>query len=587
MESKSSFKKFIRLLKAFPKKLYFILGIVFLTILSVTSILGSYIIKEFLDAATNKNMAHFKETIFLGLIIFGLDTILIYAKNRLLGIYTESGVSRLRKLIAEKIVLMPVKELEGRHSGDYVSIATNDIGKIKTFLSTTVSQMVMIPLSAIGALIYLCILNWKLTLISLILTPILLLGAGKLSEPIGKISKALQEKLGKVNSIVQDVIGGIEISKAYNLEESLGKKHDEAVNESVESGKRLAKLMSMLESFSQVLGIIPFFTTFIIGGYWAIKGTMTVGSLIAFINLLNYLTNPISSLPRLIGETKSSLSAADRVFEILDADEERIDGSSFEIDKSSEAISFSNVAFSYPNREEKILNGLSFAIKKGESVAIVGPSGGGKSTIIRLLLGYYDSYSGEIKVGEKEIKEWNLDSLRSNSALVSQDTYLFPDTIRTNINYGRLDADYEDVVKAAKSANADEFITELENSYDTVVGQLGNTLSGGQKQRLSIARAMLKEAPILLLDEATSALDTESEALVQEALRESIKNKTSLIIAHRLSTIKNVDRILVLKDGAIVEEGSHDELLTLNGVYTELYNNQLKNQELTLKKEVV
>ncbi|WP_352420232.1 ABC transporter ATP-binding protein [Proteiniborus sp.] len=587
MENKTDMGIFKRLLRIFPQKSYFVIGLVCSVFMAATNIITSYVIKEFLDAATNRDMALFKQTIYFGVAIFIIDTLLVYSRNRLHGIYTESGITRLRKLIAEKVVRIPISQLEENHSGDYVSRATNDIDKIKTFLSTTVSEMILIPLSAIGALIYLCILSWKLTVISLILTPILILGASVLSAPIGKISKELQEKLGKVNSIVQDVIGGIEICKAYNLEESLGKKHDEAVNDSVKSGKRLAKVMAVLESFSLVLGIIPFFTTFIIGGYWAIEGTMTVGSLLAFINLLNYLTHPISYFPRLLGQSKSSLAAAGRVFEIIDAEEERIDGLNFEVNGTINAISFNNVEFSYPNSEENVLNGLNFTIKKGESVALVGPSGGGKSTVINLLLGYYDKYSGEINVGDKELKEWNLNSLRNSSALVSQDTYLFPETIRENINYGKLNAKDEEITNAAKSANADSFINEFDKGYETVVGQLGNTLSGGQKQRLSIARAILKDAPILLLDEATSALDTESEALVQEALDEFIRKKTSLIIAHRLSTIRNVDRILVLKDGKIVEEGSHDELIKLNGVYTDLYNKQLKNQEFTLRKEVV
>ena len=587
MDKKNSIRKFLRLLRTFPRKSYFIIAIVSTIILAVMEIVSSYIIKEFLDAATNKDMVLFKQTLYLGAAVFIIDTVLVFLKNRLYGIYTESGIAKLRKLLTEKLVRIPISKLEEKHSGDYVSRSTNDINKINTFLSTSVSQMILIPLCAIGALIYLCILNWKLTVISLILTPVLLIGSSILGAPIGKISKELQEKLGKVNSIVQDVIGGIEISKAYNLEESLGKKHNDAVNDSVASGRRLAKAMSVLESFSLLLGIIPFFTTFIIGGYWAIKGTMIIGSLLAIINLLNHLTNPISYFPRLIGELKSCLAAVDRVFEIIDTEEERTDGSSFDINKASDMISFNNVVFSYPNSEEIVLNGLNFTIKNGESVALVGPSGGGKSTIIKLLLGYYDNYNGEIKVGGRELKEWNLNSLRSYTALVSQDTYLFPETIKENINYGKLDANEEDIIQAAKSANADGFINEFEKGYETVVGQLGNTLSGGQKQRLSIARAILKNAPILLLDEATSALDTESEALVQEALENIMENKTSLIIAHRLSTIKNVDRILVLKDGVIVEEGSHYELIELNGVYTELYNKQLKAQELTLRKEVV
>ncbi|WP_425447399.1 ABC transporter ATP-binding protein [Dethiothermospora halolimnae] len=588
MESKNTtFAKFRRLLKMFPKKSYFTLGIIFIVLMSITSIATSYVIRHFLDSAANKDMDLFINTLYLGLGIFLLDTLLSYLKVKLLGIYTESGVTRLRKLLSKKINKLPIRDLEKKHSGDYVSTATNDIGKVRTFFATTVPEIISIPLTAILALIYLCILSWKLTVVSLILTPILILGAGKLSQSISHISRRLQDKLGKVNSIVQDAIGGIEISKSYNLEDSLEEKYNHSVEETVETGKHLAKRTSILEGFSQVLGIVPFFTTFLLGGYWAIKGDMTVGGLLAFINLLNYLTYPVSQFPKLLGQTKSSLAAADRIFEVMDDMEERSEGESFSIDNSKDLIEFNNVNFSYPGSNEKVLKGMNFTIKNGESVALVGPSGGGKSTIIKLLLGYYENYDGDIMVGERELKEWNLNSLRDISALVSQDTFLFPETIETNIKYGRFDSNDKDIIEVAKKANAHRFIEEFKDGYDTKVGQLGNTLSGGQKQRISIARAMIKDAPILLLDEATSALDTESEALVQNALEGFIEDKTSLVIAHRLSTIKNVDRILVLNNGKIVEEGSHDELIKLNGFYTELYNKQLKNQQLTLKQEVV
>lgn len=586
-ERKKKPRIFRKLLRIFPKKIYFILGVISILILSIVTIIFSFLIKLLFDAAINLETELFYTTFYsvLGLMIFVL--IFTYIRSKLIGIYAESGVKKLRQMIGEKLTIIPYDKLSQSHSGDYVSRATNDINKVKQFLSETITGLISLPITCIGAMTYLMIISWKLTLISLTIIPILFFGSLIFSKPMGVISKKVQEKLSNVNSIVQDVIKGIEVSKAYNLENDLSETYDANVDESVEEGKKLAKKTALLNSYSEVVGIIPFVITFFLGGLWAINGDLTPGELIAFITLLNFVVNPITQLPRFIGDAKVNLSGGERIIELLEYVEERKDGNEFALHDTNLIINLQNLTFAYPGKDELVLNKINFNIKKGESVALVGPSGCGKSTIMKLLLGYYNNYNGEIIIGEHKLSEWSLKNLRDKLAFVSQDTFLFPESIMENISYGNLNASKEEIINAAKYANAHEFIEGFADGYDTLVGELGNKLSGGQKQRLSIARAFLKKSEVLLLDEATSALDNESEALVQDALDKIIKDKTSLIIAHRLTTIKNVDRILVLSNGSIVEEGTHEELLNLGRLYSQLYNKQLKNKEVRLEGKVV
>jgi ABC-type multidrug transport system fused ATPase/permease subunit len=586
-KQKSTSKLLTRLLRLFPKKVYLFLGILFVIVLSLNTIFYYYLTKRLADTVISGEFELFLPTLYLIIGVIILELTLSFLKTKLLGIFAEKGVARMRKILAHKLSVLPFDYLAKNHSGDYVSRATNDMGKIRNFAFRTIPELIYIPLTAISAFIFLCFLSWKLTIISIIMIPIILIGANIISKPMAPISKQLQEKLAVVNTIAQDAIQGIEISKAFNLEKILSKRYNKAVDNSVQSAKKLAKRRSVLNSFSDILSMIPVFTTFLLGGYFIIQGDMTVGGIIAFINCLSHLTNPLSRLPQIWGEAKSDLAAAERVFEILDTSSERRDGNKFAINEVEDIITFDKVRFSYPGNSDKIFKNLCFSIKKGETVALVGPSGGGKSTIIRLLLGYYDNYQGQIKVGGHELKEWNLDSLRNYIALVNQDTFLFPESIEENIGYGKLTASHNEIIQASKTANSHQFIKDFPSAYETEVGELGNKLSGGQKQRISIARAILKDAPILLLDEPTSALDTESEALIQESLDELMEDRTSLVIAHRLSTIKNVDRILVVASGQIVEEGTHDQLLENRGIYSQLYYKQLKIDEQAIDGEGV
>lgn len=568
-----------RLVTLFPRKTLLVTGIIATIIISILSVVFGYILKPLIDAAVDGNSDIFMNVLILTSALVLSQVLLQFLKTRMLGGYTESGLKVLRHQFASKMNTISVDAMQTSHSGDMLSRGTNDMNRVRNFTLSLLPRLIEIPLSATLALWVLLFLSWKLTLITLALIPVLVIGSTLLSRPIAALSMSVQQRLGRVNQTVTDFIKGVEVSKAYTLEDALENKHDKAVEGSVEGGKKLAKRRALLEVFSMVFSILPFIVTFVLGGYFVIQGEMTMGGLLAFITLLNLLTFPLSQMSVMIGEAKRDMASAERIFETIDADDERQEGDSFTFSHTSPLIAFKDLTFTYPGDKDPVINRLTLEIEPGETVAFVGPSGGGKSTVIKLVMGYYDTYTGSLKFSGHELRDWHLSSLREHLALVSQDTFLFPESIRENIAHGNEEASFEAVMDAAEKAFADSFINELDNGYDTSLGELGDSLSGGQKQRIAIARAMLKNAHVLLLDEATSALDTESEKMIQQALEPFMKTKTSIIIAHRLSTIKNVDRIVVISEGKIKEQGTHQALLKAGGLYQSLYNEELRKGE--------
>ncbi len=567
-----------RIIKMMPNKSFFILGIIFIVGLSLIQISISFFLKNMTDAVIDSSMELFLYSFYFLLGLSLLQIIFSYVRTLIIGICSERTVKSLRNRLVNQLNELEIKTFTSKHTGDYISRSTNDINKIKNYIENTLPNLLRLILTGILALSYLLILSWKLTLISISVFPIIIIVVSLLSKPIGSISKKLQDKLGVINSLVQDFIKGVEVSKSYTLEKTLNKTYQQEVEKSVHLGKKIGKRKAFINSFSELFSLLPFFICFFVGGYYVIQEEMSVGSLLAFINLLNFITNPVIQIPRLVSQAKVELASSVRIFEILDEKLEKKDGNIYSINDQDfdYLIEFCNVNFSYSSRNQ-VLNNLNIKIKKGEKIAIVGHSGSGKSTLISLLQGYYDTYDGEIRVFGKDIKKWSLESLRNNMALVSQDTYLFPESIKENIQYGNVieDISLEKIVSVSKLACAHQFIDKCEEKYDTQIGELGNKLSGGQKQRIAIARAILKNSDILLLDEATSSLDNESENLVQEALDHLMKDKTSIVIAHRLSTLKNVDKIFVLDEGKIAAEGTHEQLLLNNKLYNELYTKQM------------
>ncbi len=579
MKKQNTLKNAIRLYQIFPQKWLLYIGLLIVFALSGINLFYSFLMKRLLDAALGKDMGSFVVAMYLtgGAIV--LEIALKYLNVRTIGKYGEQGVSRIRDMLADMLQRASYGVLKNNHTGDYISRATNDIMRIRTFASSNIILLIYNPLMALGALFLLFFISWKLASITLVVLPVILFGSNLISKPMGIYGKELQQQLGVVNAIGQDIFSGIEIVKAFNLEAKLGHKYDQAVDKIVFWNKALGKRNAVMRGFSQFFAIVPMAVAVGFGSFWIINGSMTPGSLLAFVHLLNHLSFPLAIIPRLIGLTKRDMAAAERIFEILDMDKEREDGQVYDLKNSDNVIEFDDVTFAYSEHNDNILNSISFEVKQGEMVALVGPSGSGKSTLMKLIIGFYNNYKGQIKIFGNSLTDWNLYALRSQISLVSQDTYLFPEQIKENILYGKLSATDEEIYTAALAANADQFIEKFTRGYETEVGELGGRLSGGEKQRISIARAILKNAPILLLDEATSALDRESESLIQEALDNFMKGRTSLVIAHRLSTIKKADRILVIDQGRVVEHGTHESLIVQNGVYRKLYLHQLRDQE--------
>ncbi|WP_350343143.1 ABC transporter ATP-binding protein [Proteinivorax tanatarense] len=517
--------------------------------------------------------------LYLGILVLTAVFLALCISGQTLSVgkISEAITYTLRKEGTQKLLALPQYKLDKMHSGDSMSKLTNDLQMVSQFLNHDAYLLVSRPLLALVSFVYLLYLNWQLTIISIAVLPLLFSTTFFLGKPISKFSKEQQDELSNMNNTTQDILGGISIVKAFNLEDLMRDKFSKQVETSMNRGIELAKKRAVLESFTVGISFLPFVVTFGLGGYLTVRGSLTPGELLAFINLLNNLTFPLAQLPSHYGSYKASMQGLKRIYDLLNEEDERKNGESFDVKDASTLVEVKNLTFGYD--DNSVLKNLSFKVKKGETVALVGSSGSGKSTIFKLLTGFYTNYQGKIDMFEKDIESWNLDKLRSNISTVSQETFLFPTTIRENLTMVCENCTETQLIKAATIANAHEFIKKQPNGYDTVVEEKGDNYSGGQKQRLAIARALLKEPDLLLLDEATSSLDTESEALVQKALDNVLIGSTSIVIAHRLSTIINADRILVLDKGNIVEEGNHKELLNKKGVYHNLYHKQFDSRK--------
>jgi ABC-type multidrug transport system fused ATPase/permease subunit len=561
-----------------PYKIWLIIGIIMLMVFAGCDILGVYLIKYMVDNALSHKFEAIRNIIMIIAFMLGAGMVSRYLSNYATGKFGVQAWRDLLNKVVNKVGGLLVTDIEKKHSGDMISRINNDVGNIGDFLSNSFIELAQAILLVIGSLIYMLFINWKLLLISYISTPVCLILSHHLSKPIRNYSSEYYEKMGEVNSIVQDTIGGMDIIKAFNLEKPLYEKCNELLNKALKVGIMTAKRGAIMQPVNIIMYEFPYILCAVFGGYMAANGKLQPGELVAFIGLLRMLVNPSIKLPQLIRGLRYITGSVERLAEVLEQAPERKGGTCFELKDVSAALEFEDVTFGY-NSSVKVLDKLSLVLQKNKTVALVGSSGCGKSTIISLICGFYNIDSGTIKLYGHDMNLWNLSSAREQFSLVSQDTYLFPDTIEANIRFGRSTATEEDVIAAAKAANAHEFIMEMSEDYKTLVGERGIKLSGGQRQRISIARAILKNAPILLLDEPTSALDTQSEALVQSALEGFTKNRTVLVIAHRLSTIKQADEVLVLNEGSIVDKGNHEDLMGRDGLYKQLYLKQFITQD--------
>lgn len=568
-----------------PYRAKFFLGLGFLILSSASSFLfpllmgrligtsmspttGSAVSKEILDIfPTDLN------TVALTLLgVLFIQAIFSYFRINLFVEVAEKGLADIRRDTYFKLITLPMNFFSQRRVGELNSRLSADLSQIQDAITTTLAEMIRQTITFTGGIIFLVLVSGKLTLMLLAVLPVLVVIAVFFGRFIRKLSRQAQDKLAESNTIVEETLQGISNVKAFVNESYEVGRYNKSIREVVIIAMRGAKYRGIFASFIVFCLFGTIVSVVWYGAHLVQIGEISMASMFTFILLSTFVGAAMGSFPELYATMQKAFGASERVLEILAEKNEPISINNHENvvrQKINGSLEFNNIEFYYPSRKEiTVLNGVSFKAMAGEKVAIVGPSGAGKSTIAGLILRFYESQGGSLLFDGRPSTEFSLTDIRNQVAIVPQDVLLFGGTIYENIAYGRLDATNNEVISAAKRANAHEFVSGFPEGYQTLVGERGVKLSGGQRQRIAIARALLKDPAILILDEATSSLDSESERLVQEALEELMKNRTSIIIAHRLSTIREADKIVVLEKGKVIESGTHDELLQIDqGLY--------------------
>lgn len=489
---------------------------------------------------------------------------------------TQKVCFRFREDISKKINRMPMKYFESRTVGEVLSRITNDVDTLGQGLNQSVTQLITSVTTLIGILVMMLSISPIMTLIAFVILPVSGILIGIVVKFSQKYFIAQQKYLGKINGQVEEVYSGHNIVKAFNKEEDMLREFNETNDVLFQSAWKSQFLSGMMQPIMGFVGNLGYVAVAVLGGMLAIRGSIEVGEIQSFIQYVRQFTQPIAQVAQVSNMLQSTAAAAERVFEFLEEEEEDVAAENpVKLAKMEGRVTFEHVQFGY-DKDKIIVNDFNCQVEPGQMVAIVGPTGAGKTTMVKLLMRFYDVLHGSIKVDGHDLREFDRSDLRENFGMVLQDTWLFKGTIMENIRYGRLDATDEEVIAAAKAAHAHRFISTLPGGYQMELNEDASNVSQGQKQLLTIARAILADNPILILDEATSSVDTRTEERIQKAMNNLMKGRTSFVIAHRLSTIKDADVILVMKDGDIIEQGNHQELLAKNGFYAELYNSQFE-----------
>lgn len=515
------------------------------------------------------------------ILLFLLGVYLISALCSFVQGWIMSGITqkicfRFREDISKKINRMPMKYFESRTVGEVLSRITNDVDTLGQGMNQSVTQLITSVTTIIGILIMMLTISPLMTLIAVIILPVSGILIGIVVKHSQKYFVAQQKYLGKINGQVEEVYSGHNIVKAFNKEEDMLNEFDETNGILFQSAWKSQFLSGMMQPIMNFVGNLGYVGVAVVGGIQVINGNIEVGDIQSFIQYVKSFTQPISQMAQVSNMLQSTAAAAERVFEFLGEEEEDlVVEQPVKLDHVEGNVTFEHVKFGY-NSEKIIVNDFNCEVEPGQMVAIVGPTGAGKTTMVKLLMRFYDVNGGSIKVDGHDLRNFNRADLRENFGMVLQDTWLFKGTIMENIRYGRLDATDEEVIAAAKAAHAHHFITTLPGGYHMELNEDASNVSQGQKQLLTIARAILADNPVMILDEATSSVDTRTEERIQKAMNNLMKGRTSFVIAHRLSTIKDADIILVMKDGDIIEQGNHEELLAKGGFYAELYNSQFE-----------
>lgn len=558
------------------KKWTLVLIFLFSFIVTITNIVGTrmngYTVDKYIQTKDLLGLGHI--CIVLA-VIYIISTMAMFFQNRLTVYISQLTSSNIRKDLFMSIQQLPLKYFDTHSSGDIMSRLTNDVDNISMTLSQSTASFFSGIINVIGMLIAMLVLSPVLTLVVAITMPLMLIITKFIVSKTQPFFIKQQRELGNLNGYIEEMISAQKTVLLFSEEEQVKKQFSEI-------NKRLSSSAIFSQAFSGVLGPVnnfinnlSYLIVAVFGGYLAISGKngITVGIILTFIIYMRNFTRPINDILNIFNTIQSALAGGERVFQVIDEEKEKDAKEAVDISEIKGHVTFANVDFSY-NEHKKILEGLSLEAEPGDLVAVVGPTGSGKTTIISLLTKFYDIDSGKITIDNRDINTIKKESLRRNVSMVLQDTFLFSETVMENIRYGNITATDEEVIEAAKLANAHHFIMQLPHGYKTVLSDNGSDLSHGQRQLLAIARASLAKSAILILDEATSSIDTSTEMAIQKAMLNLMKDKTTFVIAHRLSTIKNADKIIALKDGKIVETGTHTELIEKGGFYANLYNSQ-------------
>lgn len=556
-----------------PYKVNFLLGMAFLLFSSLTLLTFPFVAGKLIDTASGEtwlvNDINGIAFILLGILL--VQSIFSFFRVWLFAKVSERSMRDIRIALYSQLVQLPMTFFDKRRTGELISRITADVSMLQDTFSVTLAELFRQIITLLAGVVFLMVTTPKLTLFMLATFPVLVIIAMVFGKFIRKLSKQAQDELAAANVIVEETLQSIMTVKSFAGEEYESSRYRKGLNRVVDVALKAAGFRGAFISFIIFALFGGIVAVMWYGATLVASGEMTVGDLVSFVLYTTFIGGSIAGLGDIYGQIQKAIGSSERVLEILD-EEPELSTADFQKVRMSGEVQFEQVRFNYPTRPElEVLKNINLHIPAGEKVALAGQSGAGKSTIIQLLLKFYPVENGAILVDGKNISEWNLKQLRSNIGIVPQEVLLFGGSIRENIAYAKPDATEEEIIEAAKKANAWQFISRFPEGLETTVGERGIKLSGGQRQRVAIARAILKDPAILILDEATSSLDAESEALVQEALDELMKNRTTIIIAHRLATIRKVDRIYVLKDGEIVEEGTHETLaLQEDGFYANL-----------------
>lgn len=575
-------KNYMRLLayiKPYTRRLA--LAVVCIIMAAGANLYLPWIIKDMID-----DVLMSKDMVMLNLIAAGILVVMFtrgvfyYGQSYLVSYVGQRVIIDVRSVLFRKFQRMPLSYYDKQQTGTVMSYITNDVAVMQSAIVDNLIELVTEGSILIGSLAMMIYLDWKLSLLTLMTIPLVGFAMKIFGRKLKRSSTVIQERAAEITSLLQESISAIRVVKSFVRESYEIKRFEEQNWRNFQAAMKNVKLSSLLTPTVEFLAAIA--VTFIVwfGGYEVVNEVITAGELVAFLTYAVNLANPVKRLSRVYAAIQKAMAAADRVFAVMDLDEKITDVPGAKpLPPIKGKVEFKDITFSY-KEGQPALQHISLKAEPGQMIALVGPSGSGKSTIANLIPRFYDVDSGVITIDDHDIRQVTADSLREQIGLVPQETMLFSTSVMENIRYGRLEATDEEVIEAAKAANAEEFIKELPEGYDTKLGERGLNLSGGQRQRLAIARAILKNPRVLILDEATSALDTESEKIVQDALDNLMVGRTSFVIAHRLSTIFNADQIFVVENGHLREHGTHEELLAAGGLYSNLYNIQFRqNQE--------